>query len=57
MSTAMQRAQSQIFGELGATNVKLFPGNSRDATSEDVAAELLKGLAELASGEAENVEI
>lgn len=39
MATSMSKAQELIFGRdgFGATNFKLFPGSSRDATPEEVA--------------------
>jgi hypothetical protein len=55
MATNMQKAQALLFGKdgLGAVNVKLFPGTSRESSSEEVAGALADSLERLASGELE----
>jgi hypothetical protein len=48
MATHMQQAQELIFGMkgLGASNFKMFPGHNREATSEQLAAEIAKAILE-----------
>ena len=43
MATNLQKAQELLFGKsgLGVTNVKFWPGNKRNATAEEVAAEVV----------------
>lgn len=55
MATNMLKAQALLFGKdgLGATNVKLFPGTSRESSSEDVAGALAASLERLADGKLE----
>lgn len=57
MTTQLQVAKEKLFGESGlrASNFKMFPGNSRDASVEQVAAELNASLARLDAGEFEVV--
>jgi len=43
MATNLKQAQDLLFGEggLGVANVKFFPGNKRNVTAEEVAAEVV----------------
>lgn len=44
MNTNLQKAQDMLFGKggLGVSNIKLFPGNNREATPEELAGEVLR---------------
>ena len=55
MTTNMKNAQELLFGAhgLGASNFKMFPGFSREATPEMIAADVLAALEEVLSGAAE----
>lgn len=57
MSTQMQKAKEELFGEEGlqASNFKMFPGSSRDVSSDEVAAELNAAFARLKAGDFEVV--
>lgn len=52
MSTQLQTAKDTLFGETGlhASNFKMYPGSSREATPELVAAELNKAFQLLKEG-------
>lgn len=43
MSTKLDQAKSALFGSDGlrVTNFKLFPGSNREATAEEIAAQVL----------------
>lgn len=58
MSTHMKEANELLFGStgLGATNVKLFPGNNRFVTAEQIAAEFAKGLKEVLEGKSQDTD-
>lgn len=49
MANDMKTAQALIFGSAGlrASNFKMFPGGSREVTSEMVAAEVVRVLSAL----------
>lgn len=55
---AQNAAKEKLFGEAGlrASNFKLFPGSSRDATAEQVAQEVVNSITRLEAGEIEVVE-
>lgn len=59
MTTNMKNAQELIFGagSLGASNFKMFPGSSREATAESIAANVSAALAEIEAGNAEEIVI
>lgn len=44
MTTNLHTAQELLFGKggLGVSNIKLFPGSNRDATPEQIAAEVAR---------------
>lgn len=44
MSTNLNKAQELLFGKggLGVSNIKLFPGSNREATSEEIAGEVAR---------------
>jgi len=53
MATQMNRAQEMLFGSEGlrVSNFKMFPGHSREASAEVVAAEVVKMLEQLGRGD------
>jgi hypothetical protein len=57
MSTEIELATSHLFDAdaLGATNVKLFPGSSRDVTAEQYAVQINSALAQIEAGDFEFV--
>lgn len=59
MNTHLQKAKEVLFGEseegLRASNFKLYPGNARDASAEQVAEELVASLARVKAGQFELV--
>lgn len=57
MKTQMQQAKDALFGDTGlrASNFKMFPGFSRETSSESLAAEVVKMTALLKSGDYEVV--
>ncbi|MBP6818364.1 MAG: hypothetical protein KBC46_03570 [Ferrovibrio sp.] len=54
----LDQAKAVLFGEDGlrASNFKLFPGSSRDVTSEQMGQEINKSLDRIGSGNFEVVE-
>lgn len=57
MATNMKKAQELLFDSLGATNFKMYPGFSRESSSEAIAAEIGKSLEQIAQGDFEEVEL
>lgn len=57
--SAIIDAQKALFGEggLGVTNIKLFPGSSRDVTAERLAQQILLVIKEEEQGELVTVEV
>jgi hypothetical protein len=57
MTTQLELAKHRLFSKraLDAADIKLFPGTSRDATSEDMAEQINKAMAQVESGDAEEV--
>ena len=55
MDNQMEIAKHRLFAdsELHAADVKLFPGTSRDATTEQMAEQINKAIAQLVSGDYE----
>ncbi|GAB2500793.1 hypothetical protein GCM10027084_13570 [Pseudoxanthomonas sangjuensis] len=55
---AQQIAKDKLFGEAGlrASNFKLFPGRSRDATAEQVAQQIVGSIERIEKGELQVVE-
>jgi hypothetical protein len=53
----MKQAQALLFGEDGlrASNFKIFPGHSRDVTSDQIAAEIARVIVEVGEGKFERV--
>lgn len=51
--SALDVAKYRLFNQeaLGASNVKMFPGSSRDVTPEQVAEEVMKGIAQIEAGD------
>lgn len=58
MSTQVERAKGQLFGEsaMGVQNLKLFPGSSREVSSEQMAEQINQALASIAAGNFEFVD-
>ena len=58
MKTQIEMAKDRLYAEDGvrASNLKLFPGSSRDVTPEQFAEEINKALAEIEAGDDEVVE-
>ena len=58
METNLDLAKKQLFGDggLSVADVKLFPGSSRDATSEQMAEQVSRAIAQIESGDFELVE-
>ena len=52
MSENVALAKNKLFGVEGfaATNIKLFPGTSREITSDDLAEQISKSLTRFAVG-------
>lgn len=57
MTTQLHQLKETLFGEAGlrASNFKMYRGNSQDASSEEVAAEMNAALDRLDKGEFEVV--
>ncbi|WP_419828366.1 hypothetical protein [Methylobacterium sp.] len=58
MSTQLEVAKHRLFDEEGlrTANIKLFPGSNRDATSDQMAEQINKALAQIEAGDYEVVE-
>ena len=58
MDTQVGIAKSRLYGEggLGVSDFKMFPGESRDVTPEQMAGVLNKALAQLEAGDYELVD-
>ncbi len=58
MADQMQLAKNRLYGESGlkASDVKLFPGTSRDVSKESFAEQINKSLAEIEAGDYELVD-
>jgi len=59
MATQLEVAKNRLFGEGGlqATNIKLYPGHSRDASAEQMAEQVNKALAQIENGDYDVVEL
>lgn len=59
MSTELQKAKDLLFGAegLGVTNFKLYPGANREATAEQIAAEINGSLEAIMAGDYEVVDL
>lgn len=53
----LQLAKHRIFGKsgLGASNISIAPGTSRDVTSEAIATELNRAISQIEAGDFESV--
>ena len=58
MSTQLEVTKHRLFDQEGlrTANIKLFPGSSRDATSDQMAEQVNKGLAQIEADDYEEVE-
>ena len=57
MTTNMKHAQDLIFGNLGASNFKMFPGTNREATAEMIAKEVAASIVKLGEGQLAELEM
>lgn len=59
MSQQLELAKSRLFDSdsLAATNLKLFPGSSRDTTAEQFAEEVNKVLSQIEANDYEEVKL
>lgn len=59
MGQQLEVAKKRLFDEdaLGATNIKLFPGTSRDTTPEQFAEEINKAISQIEAGDYEEVNL
>jgi hypothetical protein len=59
MGQHLDTAKKRLFDEdaLGATNVKLFPGSSRDTTPEQFAEEINKAISQVEAGDYEEIDL
>jgi hypothetical protein len=59
MGQHLDLAKKRLFDKdaLGVTNIKLFPGSSRDTTPEQFAEEINKALSQLEAGEYSELKI
>lgn len=57
MVTQLQLATTRLFGaeSLRAANFKIFPGNSRDATPEQIAEQINKAISQIETGDFEDI--
>lgn len=53
MKTQMEIAKHRLFDarELGAKDIKLFPGTNRDSSPEQMAEQVNKAIAQIVSGD------
>lgn len=56
-TTQLETAKETLFGKagIGASNFKIFPGTDRNATAEEVAAEINESIQRVVNGELEEV--
>ena len=59
MTDHLQQAHELLFGADGvrASNIKFFPGASREASAEMIAAEVVSSLNQIHSGKAEEYQL
>jgi len=59
MKSQLEVAKHRLFDEsaLNAADIKLFPGTNRDATSEDMAEQINKAIAQIEAGDFEVVDL
>lgn len=53
MADQVQLAQNRLYGDSGLkiTDIKLFPGSSRDVSKEEFAEQINKSLAQMEAGD------
>ena len=53
MKTHLESAKSRLFDKegLNAANIKLFPGSSRDVTTEQMAEQINKTIGQIEAGD------
>lgn len=57
MATNMKKAQELLFDSLGATNFKMYPGFSRDSSSEQIAGEINQSVERVAAGDFDEIDL
>jgi hypothetical protein len=59
MGHDMELAKHRLFdqSQLAANDIKLFPGSNREATPEQMAEQVNRAIAQIASGDFETVEL
>lgn len=59
MGQQLELAKKRLFDKdsLAVTNIKFFPGSSRDTTAEQFAEQINKALSQLESGDFEEVNL
>lgn len=59
MGQQLDLAKKRLFDKnaLAATNIKLFPGSSRDTTAEQFAEQINKAISQLESGDFDEVDL
>lgn len=57
MSTQLELAKKRLFDKdsLAATNIKIFPGNNRNATAEQFAEQINRSLSQIEAGDFDEV--
>lgn len=58
MGTQLEMAKRRLFdaASLHASNVKLFPGSNRDATTDDMARQVMHAIAQIEANDYDLVE-
>lgn len=59
MASQQTILKNRLYGEggLGATNIKVFPGSSRDVTAEQVAEQVNRSISQIEAGQFEEVDL
>jgi len=59
MASEMELSKHRLFdkAQLDAKDIKLFPGSNREATPEEMAQQVNRAIAQIASGDYEVVEL
>ena len=57
MGQELQKAKDLLFGPdgIGCTNIKIFPGSNREATTEQIAKAITESIQDVIDGNAEVV--
>lgn len=59
MGTQLELAKKRLFDSdaLNVTNIKLFPGSSRDTTADQFAEQINKALSQIEAGDFEEIDL